>query len=447
VNRLLAIPLAILALLAGAIVWSGGGTEPRADFAFVNRGDVYTLDLNQISYMQDFRMSYGIREGLFSPDPQTMAPVHAGAASHELSPDSKVWTFRLRPEARWSNGDPVTAHDYVFSYRRMLEEPGEYTYLFYHLTGAEPYEKGYAKDEPVDFAKVGIKALDDHTLQLTLDNPVTYLAELMSFPVFYPRHERSMEPFKVSQPNGKYTYRADYTRPAPHAGAPGVVTNGPYNLVRWDFKRRLILEKSETYWDRDAVKTPRIEMVVSDDQLGQFLLYETGKVDWLADVPNELAAELRNRGRTDLRSSPAFGTAFLTLLCRPELPASVGGGKNPLVDPRVRRALAMSIDKRFIVEHITRLGEMPARTYLPPDGTLPNFQWLPGPFDRSGRGPNSPTRSTSCARCSPAPRPWTAPACRTTSRPRASSSPRPATPAARASRRCRSSPTATTRRA
>ena len=116
-HRLLVIPLALVALLMGALAWSGGGGQRRADFAFINRGDIYTLDLNQMSYMQDFRLTYGIREGLYSPDPQTYRPIPAGAVSYDLSPDKKTWTFHLRPEARWSNGDPVTAADYVFSWR------------------------------------------------------------------------------------------------------------------------------------------------------------------------------------------------------------------------------------------------------------------------------------------------------------------------------------------
>src|SRR5215216_638947 len=110
--RLLIIPLALVGMLLAAMAWSGGGVEKRADFAFINRGDIYTLDLNQMSYMQDFRLTYGIREGLYSPHHETMRPIPAGALRHELSEDKKVWTFHLRPEARWSNGDPVTAHDY-----------------------------------------------------------------------------------------------------------------------------------------------------------------------------------------------------------------------------------------------------------------------------------------------------------------------------------------------
>src|SRR6188472_1016299 len=110
--RLLVIPAALIALFGAAMAWSGGGITQRAEFAFINRGDIYTLDINQMSYMQDFRLTYGIREGLYSPDPETFRPVPAGAVGYDLSDDKKAWTFHLRPEARWSNGDPVTARDY-----------------------------------------------------------------------------------------------------------------------------------------------------------------------------------------------------------------------------------------------------------------------------------------------------------------------------------------------
>src|SRR5205823_4738427 len=128
--------------------------------------------------------------------PETFRPIPAGAIGSEVSPDKKTWTFHLRPECRWSNGDPIAARDYVFSWRRMLEEPGEYTYLFYYLKNAREYSQSYATGEPIDFASVGVKAPDAHTLVLTLENPVPYLLELMAFPPFYPRNERSMAKFR-----------------------------------------------------------------------------------------------------------------------------------------------------------------------------------------------------------------------------------------------------------
>jgi len=382
-SRILLIPIGLVALLVGALAWSGGAKENRAHFAFINRGDIITLDLNEMSYMQDFRLTYGIREGLYALEQDTLKPIPGGAVRHTVSDDKKTWTFQLRPEAKWSNGDPVTAQDYLFSWRWMLEQPGEYTYLFYYVKGAEQYEKDLAayfndpdKNARPSFEDVGVKAPDEHTFVVTLNNPVPYMLELVAFPPFYPRHAKSMEPFKrvLNEKTGQYTYEWNYTRP------PHVVTNGPYVLTQWDFKVRLWLEKSETYWDKDHVRSPTIEMVVNDNPLSQFLQYETGQVDWQADVPGDLAAELRAAGRTDLRSAPAFGTAFLTFLCRPTLPQSLGGSlagaKNPLADVRVRQALAMSIDRRFVVDNITRMGELPARTYVPPDGTLPGYEWM-----------------------------------------------------------------------
>src|SRR4051812_3050478 len=229
-GRLLVIPLALFALLAGAIAWSGGGSHPRAEFVFINRGDIYTLDLNQMSYLQDFRLTYGIREGLYGVDPVTHSPIPAGALGYDISQDKRIWTFHLRPECKWTNGDPVTARDYIFSWRRMLEEQGEYTYLFYYIKHAKAYSDGVleyfadaSKPKP-SFDEVGVQAVDDHTLRVTLENPVPYLLELLAFPPFYPRNQRSMEPFKavLNEQTGQCTYRNEYTRP------PWVVTNGPY---------------------------------------------------------------------------------------------------------------------------------------------------------------------------------------------------------------------------
>jgi len=226
-----------------------------------------------------------------------------------------------------------------------------------------------------------MEAVDDHTFKVTLVDPVPYFLEIVAFPPFYPRNEKSMEPFKIPQDNGHYTYRNEYTRP------PWVVTNGPYNLTRWDFKQRLVLEKSPTYWDRDNVRTQTIAMVVNENPLSQFLEYEAREVDWMADVPVDLAPELLAHHRTDLHNVPAFGTAFVTFLVRPNLPPTVLDGiQNPLADVRVRQALAMAIDKSVITRDVTRMGELVARTYLPPDGTLPDFRWLPGPYDKLHSG-------------------------------------------------------------
>jgi oligopeptide transport system substrate-binding protein len=342
--------------------------------------------------MQDFRLTYAIREGLYGLDGKTFRPTPAGAVGFDLSPDKKVWTFHLRKEATWSDGTPVTAHDYEFSWRRMLDDPGPYTYLFFYVKGAQEYGKaitehfasGGIKPRP-DWASVGARAVDDLTFRVELVDPVPYLLDIVAFPPFYPRSAKSMEPFKrvLNETTGQFTYKGEYTRP------PHVVTNGPFTLKQWDFKRRLRLERFEGYWDRANVQSASVEMVVAENSLSQFLLYEAGQVDWQAEVDGDLAATLKEKGREDLRVSPANGTMFLTFYCAPEFKEPVakalGFAKNPLADVRVRQALDMSIDKKFIVDSITQMGELPARTYVPPDGSLEGFGWMPGPFNTGAK--------------------------------------------------------------
>src|SRR5690349_19331767 len=217
--RLLSIPIALLILLVAAMAWSSSTADKRADFVFVNRGDIITLDTNQMSYLQDMRIAYGIWEGLYVYDPMTLAPI-PGCATAEVSPDKKVWTFHINPNAKWSNGDPVTANDFIFAWRRMLESPGEYTYLHYYIKGAEQYLKDFADGKKPDFATVGEKAPDPKTLVVTLDNPVTFFLDLAAFPPFFPLHEKSMEKFAKRDPaTGKVQYDPQFTRP------PNLVTN------------------------------------------------------------------------------------------------------------------------------------------------------------------------------------------------------------------------------
>ena len=373
--RLLAIPLALLILLAAAMAWSGSATSRRADFTFVIPRDILTLDTNQMSYLQDFRLAYGIWEGLYSFDPMTLEPIPGVCLATDVSSDKRIFTFHLRPEAKWSNGDPVTAHDFAFAWRRMLESPGEYTYLHYYIKGAEPYLQAYAAflehpDQNIkpDFATVGEQVTDDHTFRVTLDNPVTFFFELMAFPPFFPLNEKSMRPYaKVDAVTGNVTYDGRFTRP-------GVVGNGPFNLVQWDFKRRVRLEKSGSYWDREHVPSNSIEMLIVEDQLGEVLRYEAGDVDWLPEVPSEMGPEWVQQHRPDLRLFSGFGSYFLNVMVKPKFR---NGTDNPLADVRVRQALAMGFDREPIVRNITRMGEKPASTYVPPD-IFPGFHVEPG---------------------------------------------------------------------
>lgn len=348
-----------LALLVTATLFVGAcdkapdGSTKDTTFRFINRGDVITLDLNQMSYFQDFRVTYGIREGLYSYGKDGFSANPALAEKTSVSDDKLTWTFTLR-DAKWSNGDPITAGDFLFSVRTMLDSPGDCAYLLYCIRNARRYETGEAKIEDV-----GIRAIDGKTLQITLENPTPYLPQLLAFPPFYPRHEKSMQPFVEKDAKGRTYYRAQYTRPE------NVVTNGPFVLKEWKPGERLRFERNETYWDRANVKSPAAEMVVNSDPQSAFVQYEKGKVDFVASVSPETAVTLRNTNRPDLRMTPAFATTFLSVNVAPRVPSELGDTPNPLADVRVRKALAMSVDKARLVKTVTRLDEPIADSFVP----------------------------------------------------------------------------------
>ncbi|MGH7215172.1 MAG: peptide ABC transporter substrate-binding protein, partial [Tepidisphaeraceae bacterium] len=174
---------------------------------------------------------------------------------------------------------------------------------------------------------------------------------------FYPLHEPSMRKYaRTDEATGRVTYDQGFTKP------PDLVTNGPYRLASWEFKKRLRLVANQHYWDAKNVKLRVMDQISAEDPFTAFTIYDTGGVDWLSEVHPDVGAALRQIGRPDLRVFSGFGTYFYSLNCQPKLP---DGRDNPLKDVRVRRALAMSIDKRPIVENVTRLGESVATTYIP----------------------------------------------------------------------------------
>jgi oligopeptide transport system substrate-binding protein len=329
-----------------------------------------------MSWLHDIRLAYGLWEGLYTLDPKTLQLIPGTADKIDISDDQTVYTFHIRSTARWTSGDPVTPDNFIFAWRRMLEHPGDYTYLLFYIRGAQPYETAFTdptKAPPPDFGTVGIKSPDPHTLIVTLEHPVTFFPSLCAFPSFFPLNERSMQPFAEVDPVTRQTsYNQLFTRP------PNLQTNGPYQLTEWSFKRRIRLRANPYYWDAANVKSKIIDQIYSDDPLSAYLQYDSGQIDWLSEVSGELAAELKSQGRKDLHVFPGFGTYFYSINCQPKF---ADGTTNPLADVRVRQALAMSIDKQPIVDTVTRMGESIATNYIPP-GIFPTFPSPAGqPFD------------------------------------------------------------------
>lgn len=345
----------------------------KADFVFVNRGDIGTLDPKRMSWMQDIRIGYALWEGLYALDPDTLNPIPGAAEKIDISDDKLTYTFHMRANGKWSNGDPVTSRDFLFTWRRMLEDPGDYTYLFFYIKGARAYSEGFEKSpSSVQFDSVGIKAPDEKTLVVTLDNPTPFFPDIVAFAPMFPLNEKSLANFKrVDEKTGKTTYDSGFTQP------PLLVTNGPYMLTRWQLKVAQTLTKNPHYWDAANVISKTIESQVYEDPLLAFEKYDKGQVDWLADTTGDIAAQLRDAGRKDVRVFDSFGTYFYSINCQPTLP---GGRKNPMADVRVRQALAMSIDKSPVVKNVTKLGEKITGVYIPP--AFPAYKQPKGlPYD------------------------------------------------------------------
>jgi oligopeptide transport system substrate-binding protein len=419
--RFAAAIVVLLNAAAAFALFQRATVETPADFRFINRGELTTLDPNRMSWMQDIRTGYALWEGLYAVDPVTCDPVPGAAERIETSADQLTWTFHLRTNGKWTNGDPVTAQDFIFAWRRMLEQPGDYTYLISKtIKGADAYSKAaveyiaaYAKyraevmeaqrtgqvssataPTPPKFESVGVASPDPQTLVIRLEHPVAIIPDLAAFPPYFPLNEKSMKPFidpdtdaedalaagkpappPLQPPDMVPVYDKRFTRP------PGLVTNGPYRLQKWDFKKKVRLVANEFYWDAANVKSKTIDIISAEDPMAQFLIYNSKRVDWLTEVSPELASDLKKQGRTDLKVFPAFGTYFYCFNCLPKLPS---GDPNPFADARVRKALTMAIDKRPIVENVTRMGEQITTDYIP-HGVFPGYQSPAGlKFDREG---------------------------------------------------------------
>jgi oligopeptide transport system substrate-binding protein len=204
----------VLIALALAIHFTGGAARaqgPKADLSYIDRGDIGTLDPNRASWMQDIRVCSALWEGLYMNSATTFEPELAAAEKVEVSDDKTVWSFHLRANARWSNGDPLTSADFIFAWKRMLEEPGDYTYLIdSYVKGAKEYENAFgeyiakrasgAQATPPDFKTVGMEAPDSATLRVTLKHPVSFFPDLCAFPCYFPLNERAMQPFREVDP-------------------------------------------------------------------------------------------------------------------------------------------------------------------------------------------------------------------------------------------------------
>jgi oligopeptide transport system substrate-binding protein len=284
-------------------------------------------------------------EGLTRYNATNAAPEPGLAHRWELSPDGKVYTFFMRTNLQWSTGEPITAQDVVYSWFRVLDPltASDYVGNLFYIKGAEEFHLGKSKREDV-----GIEALDEHTLRVELVNPTAFFLDLCAFPTMAVVHRGTIEK------HGEKWLKA---RPLPVSGA--------YELVSWRLNDRIRLKKNLRYWDAENVSVETADLLPANSPNTALNLFMSGAVDivWDKDVvPTELLDVLSKR--KDFHRYNYLGTYFVRFnVTRP-----------PFNDVRVRKALALAVDRRKIDE-IMRGGANPANFYVPP---LPNYESAEG---------------------------------------------------------------------
>jgi oligopeptide transport system substrate-binding protein len=316
------------------ILHYGNGTEPQG------------LDPHVVTGVPESRLLRALFEGLAVKNPYTLEPEPGVAESWDFSEDGRVITFHLRRDARWSNGDPMTAEDYVWSWRRALNPAmgNLYAYMLFPVRNAEAYSKG----EINDFGEVGVKALDDRTLEVTLLEPTPYFLQLMDHYSTFAVHRATIEKF------GKSTDRfTKWTR------AGNIVGNGPFKLTEWQLNRRIIVQKSDTYWDADTVKLNGIVFYPTENAVSEERMYRVGQLHYTQTVPLEKIKVYEAMENSPFVRAPYLGTYFYLF----------NTNEPPVDDVRVRRALSMTVDRDTLTATVLKKANVPAYSITPP-GTL-----------------------------------------------------------------------------
>lgn len=304
----------------------GNGTEPQ------------DLDPQAVTGVPEHNIIMGLFEGLVTENPRDLSPEPGVAEKWEISPDGLVYTFHLRANARWSDGTPITANDFIQSYRRMLTPAfgAEYSYLLWFVVGAEEYNKGTL----TDFSRTGFKALDDRTLQVTLKAPTPFLLKIIAS-----HYAWNPVPLPTITKFGRFDERrTSWTR------AGNLVGNGPYLLKEWTPNQRIVLARNPLYWDAATVKIDEIQFFPTEDISTEERMFRTGQLDKTNELPNSKIDTYRKEHPESLRIEPYLGLYFYRLnVTRP-----------PLNDKRVRRALALTIDRESLIRNVTRGEQAPA---------------------------------------------------------------------------------------
>lgn len=322
--------------------------SPRADLVILNGAEPESLDPAIITGQPEMRIVHALFEGLVRLDPRTSQAVPGLAESWDISADKRSYTFHLRSNAVWSTGEPITAEDVVFSWQRLLDPKtaAEYASALYYVKNGEAFNSGKIKDP----ALVGIRALNPQLVLVELDSPTAFFIELCAIPAL------TIVPRRAIEQHGDRWLKS---QPLPASGA--------YQLEEWRIHDKIRLRKNPRYWEAAKTQSEVVDLLPVESANLAMNLYKTGQADIIWDktlIPTELMDTLKTW--PDCHKFNYLGSYFFRFnVARP-----------PLNDARVRKAFAMTVDKKRIVEKITKGGEQAAQhitpigiaNYEPPEG-------------------------------------------------------------------------------
>lgn len=340
----------LLALVFTGALLAGCGREPEAGSAdgravlrLGNGTEPADLDPQTVIGAPESKIIRALMEGLLTPHPETLEPRPGVAEDWDVSPDGRVYTFRLRADARWSNGDPVTARDFVGSWRRMLTPSlgAEYAYMLFLVEGAEAYHRG----ELTDFGQTGFRALDDRTVEVTLRHPTGYFPSLLLHQSWWPVHLPTVERHGGLERKG-----TDWTRPENHVG------NGPFVLKDWRPNQVITVTRSPTYWGREHVRLDEVRFYPVESTDTEERMFRTGQLDVTSTVPLSKIDPYRRDQPDLIRIDPFMATAYFRF----------NVNRPALQDSRIRRALGLTIDRVSLATNVLRGTKEPAYVFTPP---------------------------------------------------------------------------------
>ena len=309
---------------------SGGTLNMR------NTMEPTSLNTLLATYAYDFTPINAMIECLYRDD-ENDVPQPAGAETVDISDDKLVYTFHLREDATWSNGDPVVATDYEFAWQQALNPKvaSDYAYMLYFIHNAQPYFNG-----EVEWSEVGVKVIDDYTLEVTLDNPLPYATDLFAFPTLAPINQKFYEEVGAD----KYATDAEY-----------FCCNGMYELTEWSHNSQIVFQKREDYWNADAVGPDEIVYKIITDSQAGLNSYLSREIDYTDLDSGEVVQQAEAAG-FEVGVKPARSSYYLIVNTEDEF----------MSNQNLRLALAYSIDKQALVDTVCQNDNQPMTSFTPP---------------------------------------------------------------------------------